>query len=64
MVLNPLDTERIFLHYPGSNHILNADDIPYEKIRNSRIFHFEYPPLMKKYFENDGKEFVKIFCPR
>ena len=60
IVLNPPDTDRIFLHYPGPNHTFNADDIPYEKIINSRIFHFGYPPLMQKFFENDGKELVKM----
>jgi sugar/nucleoside kinase (ribokinase family) len=61
IVLNPPDTDRIFLHYPGPNHSFNANDIPYEKIKSSRIFHFGYPPLMQKFYENDGKELVKMF---
>ena len=47
IVLNPPDTDRVFLHYPGPNHTFNANDIPYEKIINCRIFHFGYPPLIK-----------------
>jgi sugar/nucleoside kinase (ribokinase family) len=61
IVLNPPDTDRIFLHYPGPNHSFDASDIPYEKIKSSRIFHFGYPPLMQKFYENDGKELVKMF---
>jgi sugar/nucleoside kinase (ribokinase family) len=61
IVLNPPDTDRIFLHYPGPNHSFDANDIPYEKIKSSRIFHFGYPPLMQKFYENDGKELVKMF---
>lgn len=61
IVLNPPDTDRIFLHYPGPNHTFTANDIPYEKIKSSRIFHFGYPPLMQKFYENDGKELVKMF---
>ncbi len=61
IVLNPPDTDRVFLHYPGPNHTFNADDIPYEKIKSSRIFHFGYPPLMRKFYENDGEELLKIF---
>jgi sugar/nucleoside kinase (ribokinase family) len=61
IVLNPPDTDRIFLHYPGPNHSFTANDIPYEKIKSSRIFHFGYPPLMQKFYENDGKELVKMF---
>lgn len=52
IVLNPPDTDRVFLHFPGSNHTFNANDIPYEKIKSGRIFHFGYPPLMKKFYEN------------
>ena len=61
IVLNPPDTDRVFLHYPGPNHTFNANDIPYEKIKSSRIFHFGYPPLMKKFYENSGEELVKMF---
>ena len=61
IVLNPPDTDRIFLHYPGPNHTFTANDISYEKIKSSRIFHFGYPPLMQKFYENDGKELVKMF---
>lgn len=61
IVLNPPGTDRIFLHYPGPNHTFTANDIPYEKIKSSRIFHFGYPPLMQKFYENDGKELVKMF---
>jgi sugar/nucleoside kinase (ribokinase family) len=61
IVLNPPDTDRVFLHYPGPNHTFTANDIPYEKIKNSRIFHFGYPPLMRKFYENAGEEPVKMF---
>lgn len=61
IVLNPPDTDRVFLHYPGPNHTFTANDIPYEKIKGGRIFHFGYPPLMQKFYENDGKELVKMF---
>jgi len=61
IVLNPPDTDRIFLHYPGTNHTFTANDIPYEKIKSGRIFHFGYPPLMQKFYENEGEELVKMF---
>jgi len=61
IVLNPPDTDRVFLHYPGPNHTFTANDIPYEKIKSSRIFHFGYPPLMRKFYENAGEELLKIF---
>jgi len=61
IVLNPPDTDRVFLHYPGPNHTFDANDIPYERIKSGRIFHFGYPPLMQKFYENEGKELVKMF---
>jgi sugar/nucleoside kinase (ribokinase family) len=61
IVLNPPDTDRVFLHCPGPNHTFNANDIPYEKIKSGCIFHFGYPPLMKKFYENAGEELVKMF---
>ncbi|MEA3453945.1 MAG: carbohydrate kinase family protein [Candidatus Caldatribacteriota bacterium] len=61
IVLNPPDTDRVFLHYPGPNHTFTANDIPYEKIKTGRIFHFGYPPLMQKFYENAGEELVKMF---
>ncbi len=61
IVLNPPDTDRVFLHYPGPNHTFTANDIPYEKIKSGRIFHFGYPPLMQKFYENTGEELVKMF---
>jgi len=61
IVLNPPDTDRVFLHYPGPNHTFTANDILYEKIKSSRIFHFGYPPLMRKFYENAGEELVRIF---
>ncbi|HAJ32351.1 MAG TPA: carbohydrate kinase family protein [Candidatus Atribacteria bacterium] len=61
IVLNPPDTDRVFLHYPGPNHTFTANDILYEKIKSGCIFHFGYPPLMKKFYENAGEELVKMF---
>ncbi len=61
IVLNPPDTDRAFLHYPGPNNTFTADDIPYDFIKKSKIFHFGYPPLMKKMYRNDGHEISKMF---
>ncbi len=62
IVLNPPDTDRVFLHYPGSNRTFNADEIPYSDINGARLFHFGYPPLMEKFFQNKGKDLVRMFA--
>lgn len=60
IVLNPPDTDRIFLHYPGSNHTFQADEIPYADFEQALLFHFGYPPLMKKFYHNHGQELIRM----
>ncbi|MCR4654978.1 MAG: carbohydrate kinase family protein [Lachnospiraceae bacterium] len=52
--------DRIFLHDPGANDTFCADDIPEDLLREAALFHFGYPSLMKRMYENDGEELVKI----
>ena len=61
MVIVPPGYDRIFLHHTGANDTFCADDIDYEQVKNAKLFHFGYPPLMKKMFSNDGEELIKIF---
>ena len=53
--------DRIFLNNHGANDTFSADDIDYEKCRNSLLFHFGYPTLMKKMYESDGHELSEMF---
>lgn len=53
--------DRIFLHNPGANDTFCADDIPEELLKECALFHFGYPPIMKRMYENDGDELVKVF---
>ncbi|MGI5977422.1 MAG: carbohydrate kinase family protein [Candidatus Limivicinus sp.] len=53
--------DRIFLHNPGANDTFTNDDIPDSALEEAALFHFGYPPLMKKMYENDGEELLKIF---
>jgi sugar/nucleoside kinase (ribokinase family) len=59
--LVPPGHDRIFLHDPGANDTFSARDINYDLVAQARLFHFGYPPLMKRMYENDGRELVKIF---
>ncbi len=52
--------DRIFLHNPGANDTFCADDLPMDAIKEAALFHFGYPPIMKRMYENDGDELVKI----
>lgn len=53
--------DRIFLHDPGANDTFGADDIDYGKVEEAAIFHFGYPPIMRKMYQNDGQELVEMF---
>lgn len=52
--------DRIFLHNPGANDTFCADDLPKDLLKEAALFHFGYPPLMKKIYENDGEELVGV----
>jgi len=61
IVINPPQTDRIFLHFPGANDTFTAADVRYDRVAQSRLFHFGYPPVMKSVYENDGAELAEIF---
>jgi sugar/nucleoside kinase (ribokinase family) len=61
VVLNPPGSDRIFLHCPGANDTFSTVDIDDSQIENSSFFHLGYPPLMKKMYENNGKELQELF---
>ena len=52
--------DRIFLHNPGANDTFQADDVPQKELENASLFHFGYPPLMKKMYEHHGEELQKL----
>lgn len=52
--------DRIFLHHPGANHTFSSEDIKEEELQDVALFHFGYPPLMLKTYENNGKDLVCI----
>ena len=54
--------DRIFLHNPGANDSFDSGDIPDEALEDAALFHFGYPPLMRKMYENSGEELRKIFA--
>ncbi len=53
--------DRIFLHNPGANDEFTSEDVSLEALKQSSLFHFGYPPIMKSMFVNQGDELVKLF---
>jgi sugar/nucleoside kinase (ribokinase family) len=62
VVVNIPGIDRIFLHCPGANDAFCISDIPFDVLRNSRMFHFGYPPLMRSMFEDGGECLSAIFA--
>ncbi|MFC2112855.1 carbohydrate kinase family protein [Bacteroidota bacterium] len=61
IVLAPPGIDRFVLHNPATNDSFGPEDIDYKLAEECAIFHFGYPPLMKRMFENDGTELAEIF---
>jgi len=61
IVLAPPGVDRFVLHNPATNDTFGADDIDYELAKQCMLFHFGYPPLMKRMFEDNGSELVEIY---
>lgn len=53
--------DRIFLHDPGANDTFCAEDVNWDMVADATLFHFGYPPLMKKMYENEGEELAALF---
>ncbi len=52
--------DRIFLHNPGANNTFSSSDIREEELRDAVLFHFGYPPLMRKMYENTGEDLLHM----
>jgi sugar/nucleoside kinase (ribokinase family) len=61
IIINPPGVDRAFLHFPGANDTFGAADVRYDVVAEARLFHFGYPPLMQRMFEDGGAQLVEIF---
>jgi sugar/nucleoside kinase (ribokinase family) len=61
IIISPPDRDRMFFHYPGVNDTFGNADIKDEQINGIRLFHFGYPPLMRKMFRHGGRELEELF---
>ena len=62
VVLNPPAEDRRFLHCPGVNATFSAADVPAEALRDARLFHFGYPPIMRDLCADNGGPLREIFA--
>lgn len=60
VVINPPQVDRIFLHCTGANDTFAAADVRDEELCGARLFHFGYPPLMRRMYEDGGIELERL----
>ena len=53
--------DRIFLHDPGANVTFSGSDLDFEAIKGADLFHFGYPTLMRRMYQNQGEELARMF---
>ncbi len=61
VVISPPGTDRIFLHCPGANDDFGPEDINPSLLKDAALFHFGYPPLMRRMFIDGGNELREIY---
>jgi sugar/nucleoside kinase (ribokinase family) len=60
IVISPPHIDRTFLHSTGANDTYSSADLSLEQLKGARLFHFGYPPLMRRMYENDGDELALL----
>lgn len=62
IVVSPPGIDRFFLHSPGANNTFCADDVDMGELSEARLFHFGYPPLMRRMYANEGAELAALMA--
>ncbi len=61
IIISPPGVDRIVLHNPAANHSFSANDIDFNKLNQAALFHFGYPPVMRKMYSQTGQGLVELF---
>lgn len=54
--------DRIFFHCPGCNDTFLPEDISDDVLKDARWFHFGYPPLMQRFYEDGGTRLASLMA--
>ncbi len=60
IVIAPPGIDRMFLHCPDANDTFGPEDVDPAVVGRSRLFHFGYPPLMRRMYADGGVEAEQI----
>ncbi len=62
IVISPPGVDRAFLHCPGANDTFGLEDVSRDALAGIRIFHFGYPPLMRRMYEDGGEHLRELLA--
>lgn len=62
IVINPPGVDRAFLHCAGANHTFSVADVRFDLLAQAQLFHFGYPPLMRRMYADGGREMAEMFA--
>jgi sugar/nucleoside kinase (ribokinase family) len=60
VIINPPGVDRIFLHCPGANDAFGPADVSDDLLARATLFHFGYPPIMRRMYEHGGVALVEL----
>ena len=60
VVVSPPGVDRSFIHYPGANETFDPAGVEVSSSRGARLFHFGYPPLMRRTYEDGGRGLAEL----
>ncbi|MCL6459117.1 MAG: carbohydrate kinase family protein [Gorillibacterium sp.] len=60
IVVNPPEADRCFWHYSGTNDTFGSEQVESQSMEGLRLFHLGYPSIMRKLYENEGAELLRI----
>ena len=61
LVISPPGIDRMFLHDSATNDTFGYDDIDFDLVSQTRLFHLGYPTLMRRLYEKEGAELSRIY---
>lgn len=60
VILSPPEEDRMFLHFAGANDSFTEGDVTQDVLSGARIFHFGYPPIMRRMHEDAGENLASL----
>jgi len=61
VVISPPGIDRYLLNCPGTNDTFRSDDVCFDGLEGVRLFHFGYPSIMRRMYDDDGAQTVELF---